>query len=292
MSSVTANLYYSAALVDGGREDDWVIDAVTSPPEISMNFRKLRTRVSITDLRIDEAFRPELDANGFEKRFAPTQIDPTALLSRSPTAVEAYRTETERLLRSMTGADAVTFFDTTFRRQDGGPSRDTQWQSAHQRVHVDQNPRSARARVTRHAGAEAQRFRRFQIINIWRPLLMPVRNYGLALCDWKSIDPSTELVPTRLHFPAWLQDRENYSIKFSSQHRWHFWSSLTPEEAIIFKCHDSGSRALAMAEGEAGDTDLLDVSGLCPHTAFFDENGPREGCLRTSLELRALLFYA
>lgn len=292
MSSVTATLYYSAPLVENGREDDWVIDGVTSPPDVTMNFRRLAVETRIADLRVGGDFSPVLDKAGFEKRTASTRVDPADLLERSPVALEAYRRETEELLRSMTGADAVIFFDATFRRQDGGAPHDGDYQSAHQRVHVDQNPQSARARALTHCGAEAERYRRFQIVNIWRPLLAPVRNYALAFCDFKSIDPDAELVPTRLDFPEWLKDRENYSVKFDPRHRWHFWSGLTPDEAVIFKCYDSASRALALASGDGERDGLLDVSGLCPHTAFFDENGPREGCLRTSVEMRALLFYA
>ena len=292
MSSVTACLYYSAPLVENGREDDWTIDAVTSPPEITMNFRRLAIETRIADLRVVDDFHPRLDKAGFEKCTAPSRVDPAALLERSPAALETYQRETEELLRSMTGAGAVVFFDATFRREDGGASRSGDYQSAHQRVHVDQNPRSARARAILHGGADAQQYRRFQIVNIWRPLLAPVRNYALAFCDCESIDPAAELVVTRLNFPAWLKDRENYSLKFSPSHRWYFWNGLAPDEAVIFKCYDSASRSLALANGSDEDSGLLDVSGVCPHTAFFDENGPQEGCLRTSVELRALLFYA
>lgn len=292
MSSVTASLYYSAPLTENGPEDDWTIDAVTSPPDITMNFRRLVIPTRIADLRAVDDFHPRLDKAGFEKRRLPTQVDPEVLLEKSPAALETYQRETEELLRAMTGADAVVFFDTTFRREDGGAPRSGDYQSSHQRVHVDQNPRSARARAAMHVGAEAQRYRRFQILNIWRPLLAPVRNYALALCDCESIDPAAELVATRLNFPAWLKDRENYSLKFSPSHRWYFWNGLTPDEAVIFKCYDSASRSLALANGSDEDGSLLDVSGLCPHTAFVDEKGPQDGCLRTSVEMRALLFYA
>ncbi len=292
MPSVTAPLYYSAPLVENGKEDDWVIDAVTSPPEIIMNFRRVAVETPIVDLRTADDFDPRLDIAGFEKHTVHTQVDAVALMERSSSALETYQREIEELLRSITNADAVTFFDATFRREDGSAPRSGDYQSAHQRVHVDQNPRSARARAALHANADAARYRRFQIINIWRPLLAPVRNYPLAFCDCESIDLAAELVPTRLDFPAWLTDRENYSLKYSSSHRWYFWSGLAPDEAVVFKCYDSASRALALASGDDAREDLLEVSGLCPHTAFFDENGPREGRLRTSVELRALLFYA
>jgi len=56
---------------------------------------------------------------------------------------------------------------------------------AHQRVHVDQSPNAARARAASHGlGRE---FRRFQIINTWQPLIEPVRNFPLAMCDYRSV---------------------------------------------------------------------------------------------------------
>jgi cephamycin C biosynthesis protein len=162
------------------------------------------------------------------------------------------------------------------------------------RVHVDQSPKSARARAADHTGP-GRPFRRFQIVNIWRPLIEPVRNFPLALCDYRSLDLSADLVPTRLRFPAWLKDRENYSVRYNPGHRWHYWGSLSPDEVILFKCYDSASRGLALADegAECGERDdLIDTAGLCPHTAFFDEKGPATGHLRTSLEMRALLFYS
>lgn len=104
------------------------------------------------------------------------------------------------------------------------------------------------------------------------------------------MDPATDLVATRLRFPAWLKDRENFSVKFNPSHRWYYWGSLSPDEVLVFKCFDSASRGLALAGGASGP-DLTDVAGLCPHTAFLDPAGPVTGRLRTSVELRALLFY-
>ncbi|AXB41653.1 CmcJ/NvfI family oxidoreductase [Amycolatopsis albispora] len=286
MPRVSSPLYYAAPLTPAGRADDWCIDAVTRPPEVLFNFRKVGVETLIEDLR-EGALRPSLDETGFEKADAESTVDHRDLLDNDETALEAYRKETGELLKALTGADAVEFFDATLRRQDA--SGDPAAQSPHQRVHVDQSPRSALARaLNRRAPGE---FRRFQIINVWRPLLEPVRNFPLALCDFRSLDLVADLVPTRLDFPDWLKDRENYSVRHNPKHRWYHWDSLTPDEALVFKCHDSASRALASVGGETASGELLDVAGLCPHTAFYDHNGPSTGHLRTSLELRALAFH-
>ncbi|UJW29244.1 hypothetical protein L3Q67_28900 [Saccharothrix sp. AJ9571] len=284
---MSSPLYYAAPLTPDGGDGDWCIDAVTRPPEVLFNFRKVGVETTITDLR-EGSIRPALDETGFEKVTAPTGASQRGLLDSEEAALERYRRETGELLRSLTGAAVVEFFDATLRRQDAAD--DPAAQSPHQRVHVDQSPGSARARAERHLGP-GREFRRFQIINVWRPLLEPVRNFPLALCDYRSLDLAADLVPTRLDFPDWLKDRENYSVRHNPAHRWYFWDSLTPEEALVFKCYDSASRGLAMAGGEQTGAELRDVAGLCPHTAFFDENGPSTGHLRTSLELRALAFH-
>ncbi len=289
MPTVSSLLYYSAPLTPAGRDDNWCIDAVSRPPEVLFNFRKVATETVVTDLR-DSTIRPKLDDMGFEKVVHPTRVNQRSLLEGHASSLEHYRRETGELLTSLTGADEVRFFDATVRRKEADAPRDTSHQSPHLRVHVDQSPKSARARAADHSGP-GHRFSRFQIVNVWRPLIEPVRNFPLAMCDYRSLDLSTDLVTTRLNFPAWLKDRENYSVKYNPGHRWHYWEALSPDEAIVFKCYDSASRGLALAREEAGRRDLIDVAGLCPHTAFFDEKGPTTGHLRTSLEMRALLFY-
>lgn len=289
MSTVSAVLYYGAPLLPAGSEDNWVIDAVSHPPDVIWNFEKVAVKTVISDLR-NEMVQPKLDQMGFEKVLLPTKVDQQALADRVASSVEQYQVETEAQLKFLTHADSVVFFDATVRRENPMAPCAPPVQPAHLRVHVDQNPRSALARAINHGGPE-RRFSRFQIVNIWRPLLGTVRNFPLTLCDYQSLNLSSDLVPTRLNYPAWLKDRENYSLKANSNHRWYYWGSLSPDEAIIFKCYDSASRGLAIfSEGKERDG-LIDVAGLCPHTAFFNESGPTSGCLRTSLELRALLFY-
>nr|CCB84778.1 CmcJ protein [Streptantibioticus cattleyicolor NRRL 8057 = DSM 46488] len=289
MPTVTSLLYYSAPLTPPGRDDDWCIDALSRPPEVLFNFRKVGVETPITDLR-HSTLTPRLDDMGFHMTVHPTAVDQRDLLADSRPAYRRYRQETAELLTALTGADEVRFFDATVRHQDAGDQGDPSYQSPHLRVHVDQSPRSAWARVAGHDGAP-RAFRRFQIVNVWRPLVGPVRNYPLALCDYRSLDLTADLVPTRLRFPAWLKDRENYSVRHNPAHRWYYWGSLTPDEVVLFKCYDSASRGLAPLGGEAARSGLLDVAGLSPHTAFYDETAAGTGHLRTSLEMRALVFH-
>ena len=127
---------------------------------------------------------------------------------------------------------------------------------------------------------------------MWRPLIAPVRNFPLAVCDYRTVDVAGDLVVTRLRFPAWLADRENFSVRYNPSHRWYYWRGLAPDEVMVFKCFDSASAGLAGVSEGAGAPGSLDVSGLCPHTAFVDPDGPTTGRLRTSVELRALVLYS
>lgn len=289
MTNVSTLLYYSAPLAPAGRDDDWCIDAVSQPSKVHMNFRIVGVETTVTDLRNGE-LSPKLDETGFEKVVYPTQVDHQALAAKSGTSLERYQSELGELLTALTGADLVQFFDVTVRRQDSGVRGGSPLQAPHQRVHVDQSPKSARARAARH-GEPGRRFRRVQIINVWRPLIGPVRNYPLAVCDYRSLNISADMVATRLRFPDWLKDRETYSVKHNPDHRWYYWKAMSPDEVLVFKCYDSASRDLALTDEDAEGSGLIDVAGLCPHTAFFDEAGPVDGNLRTSVEMRALLFY-
>ncbi|MFC7817457.1 MULTISPECIES: CmcJ/NvfI family oxidoreductase [unclassified Streptomyces] len=289
MTNVSTLLYYSAPLEPAGRDDDWCIDAVSQSPKVHLNFRVVGVEATVTDLR-NGALSPGLDRTGFEKLVSPTRVDHHALAAKSDSSLERYRSELSELLTALTGADLVRFFDVTVRRQEDGRVKGSPSQAPHQRVHVDQSPKSALARAARH-GEPGRRFSRVQIVNAWRPLFGPVRNYPLAVCDYRSLHVSADLVPTRLLFPDWLKDRETFSVKHNPDHRWYYWNGMSPDEVLVFKCYDSASRSLASPAEGPEHSDLIDVAGLCPHTAFFDDGGPVDGTLRTSVEMRALLFY-
>ncbi|WP_439373840.1 CmcJ/NvfI family oxidoreductase [Bradyrhizobium sp. DASA03120] len=303
METTPTTLYYSAPLAPGGREDNWECDAATQPPTVLCNFRlSVEVNVGVLDLRTADD-QPTLDGWGFEKHLFPTRVDQRGLIDHVSPTIEEYQHEIVGALRRLLNADDVVLFDTVVRHKDTEePVKmiDSPFVGPYMRVHVDQNPRSAWARLGHHGGPNRV-FRRFQILNAWRPLLEPVRNYPLALCDYRSLDPEVDLVTTRRVLPEWMherwvQDREGYSLKHRPEHRWCHWSALTPDETIVFKCYDSASSSLALkADGAIPpelEGELIEVAGLCPHSAFLDPYGPTKGHLRSSIEVRALVFYA
>ena len=307
MEWASGTLYYSAPLTPGGREDNWHYDAVSKPPSVLSNFLTVGIETGVADLRSTN-LKPTLDLWGFEKYEFPTSVKQIDLSNSDPEAIDAYRDEITSYLKAVLGADDVVLFDTVVRHKDTeAPAKPSgsPFVAPYMRVHVDQNPRSALAQLKHHVGFRAD-LRRFQILNVWRPLIIPVKNYPLALCDYQSLNPHKDLIATRRLLPEWMhelwvQDREGYSLKHRAEHRWYYWKFLMPNEAIVFKCHDSASTSLALGqEGrharkqdipDSIEFSLLDVSGLCPHTAFFDPRSPDRGHLRSSVDVRVLALY-
>lgn len=103
-------------------------------------------------------------------------------------------------------------------------------------VHIDQTLVAAANRVHRHLPAdEAPELlkKRFQIINLWRPINHPAWDTPLALCDYTSVTPDQDLVPSQLLYATY--EGENYSVRYNPEHRWKYVSGLKPEEYILIK---------------------------------------------------------
>ncbi len=182
----------------------------------------------------------------------------------------------ERLVAAHTGAARVLAFDHNLRCAARTKRGDDGVQGPVRYAHNDYTERSAPQRVRDllpAAEAEARLRRRFTVINFWAPLRRPVRNAPLAVCDAQTIRPS-DLVPTDLHYA----DRvgEVYSLRFSPGHRWYYYPTMTPDEALLLKCFDSDV-------GRARFT---------AHTAFDDPTSPADAPPRESIEIRTLAFFA
>jgi cephamycin C biosynthesis protein len=301
MESVSTTLFYSAPLTPGGRVDNWECDAASRPPEVVCNFLTVGVELGVNDLRTATDLNPTLDGWGFQKFDFPTAVDQKDFLDYGNASIEAYIAETKDFLKTTLGADDVVHFDTCIRQKDTDAAVKlvtNPFVGPYQRVHVDQNPTSAQARLGHHVG-QARPVSRFQIINVWRAFSEPVKNYPLALLDYRTVDPVEDLVVTRRILPEWMhqrwvQDREGFSLRHRDEHRWYHWSGLTPDEVVLFKCHDSASKSLMTTHGNLGadsDDGLREVAGVCAHSAFFDAKGPNEGHLRSSADLRFIVLY-
>jgi len=145
-------------------------------------------------------------------------------------------------------------------------------------AHVDQTIASSIARVHQHLSpTEAPDLlkRRFQIINLWRPISHTALDWPLGLCDYRSVDPKTDTYPLALIYPD--HEGETMGIKYNPNQKWKYFRGMIPEEAVLLKCFDS------VQDGS--------VAVFTPHTGFEDPTTPEGTPPRESIELRALVFY-
>jgi len=113
--------------------------------------------------------------------------------------------------------------------------------------------------------------KRFAFINVWRPI-STVRSKPLACCDATTVTDDDLLV-----FSIHYADRvgENYFARHSPDHRWVYFSDMTPDEVLLLKQWDT------------------DPSGakFSLHTAFADPSSPASAPERESIEVRCVLIY-
>jgi hypothetical protein len=228
--------------------------------------------VRIRDARA-ESVPPTLDRNGFElqqHRSAFAEFNDDARIR------ELYYPETEQLLVRATGAEKVVIFDHTTRLDVQKPAKG-EGAPPVRGVHCDQTFVSGPRRVRDHLPADEAERRlrgRCAIINVWRPIAAPVYTAPLALCDARSI-ALEDIVPTSFVYPDKVG--EVALFRPNPEHRWYYFSRITPEEVILIKIFDS------LTDGTAR---------LSAHTAFDDPTTPENAPPRRSIEVRALVFWA
>ncbi|KAF9458557.1 hypothetical protein BDZ94DRAFT_1270341 [Collybia nuda] len=190
-----------------------------------------------------------------------------------------YYPESEELIKELTGASKVVIFDHTIRRRRAGQIDDSpDRRQPVAQAHVDQTTASAIARIHRHLPPEDTSSllrRRFQIINLWRPISHPAVDWPLGLCDYRSVDPKTDTFPIALVYPD--REGETLGVSYNPKQKWKYFYGVTPDELVLIKCFDS------VQDGS--------VAIFTPHTGFADPSTPKGTPPRESIELRALVFY-
>jgi len=290
--SVSTTLVYNEAAPDTVPGVKWEVDINAQK---SINHAKVDKQVNIYDVRGQEN-ATHIDTTGFQVFTEPSSVSADFLLTSSDEEIQrVYYPEVEKLLKDRTGASRVVFFDHTIRKPHPPEVPETpQTRRPVSRVHVDQTPASSHRRVDRHV-QPPQPYKRFQLINVWRPILNTVYDWPLAVCEASTLDVVYDLVPTTLKYAPPTPAGEIYSVTYSPNHKWWFWSEMTPDDVILLKCYDSASRALTQVKESKADvleSELRDVAGLTPHTAFFDAEGAKKSSdKRHSIEVRTLVFY-
>ncbi|KAH7908715.1 hypothetical protein BJ138DRAFT_1090791 [Hygrophoropsis aurantiaca] len=275
VSTVSAGLDYFTLPADGTRP---YINTHPDPQTgiRGRNWTPKEHPVEIENIREKED-EYTLDTAGFQYYKRPSKH---ITFSNDAEIKEEYYPESIALIQELTGASKVVLFDHTIRRHR--PSEietdETNRQPVSE-VHVDQTSASATARVHRHLPAdEANELvkKRFQIINLWRPIHHPAIDYPLTLCDYRSVDITEDLTPVALLYPD--RQGETLGVKYNPNHKWKYQKDMAQSEIVLIKCFDS------LQDGS--------VAILTPHTGFKDKTTPKDAPLRESIELRALVFYS
>ncbi len=215
-----------------------------------------------------------LEGNGFELLDAPSAVKD--FYDEAEVANLYYR-EIEELAMDMTGGTKARVYDHLLRqREEGRPSLtmgrpgDGSKPAAVGRVHNDYTETSGMARLNM-VFPEVEPQLPFLILNFWRPVLNPVIDTPLAVCDARSVS-MTDWIETDIIYPT--RKGQIYMLKHSDAHRWHYYPTMQPYEILVFKTYDSRRAAAAR---------------MTPHCAFDDVTAPGDAPLRRSMEIRCLV---
>ncbi|KAI1839984.1 hypothetical protein JX265_013600 [Neoarthrinium moseri] len=188
----------------------------------------------------------------------------------------AYYSECRELLKEVTGASRVHIFNHKVRR---GP---TQWhhlglnnlanRGPVTRTHVDQSYDGAEMRLRWEFPDEADDLvkKRYQIINIWRPIATILKD-PIAVADARSV-PDSDLVAADMVEDGYKG--ESWVVRSNPVHRWFFKYKLEPDEVLLIKCFDS----------------KLEVARRALHSAF-EDSSHKDLESRQSIEVRCLVLY-
>ncbi|KIW28117.1 uncharacterized protein PV07_07799 [Cladophialophora immunda] len=116
-------------------------------------------------------------------------------------------------------------------------------------------------------------YRRLVTVNVWKSLQGPGNDWPLALCDWRTLDRPSESVVVDVVYSK--DFTENESVYYSPNHKWYYFKDLQDDEVIVFHQTDSA----------------LPGGGGVAHASFQNPDADKNAAPRTSIELRAFVFY-
>ena len=187
---------------------------------------------------------PTVDSAGYALLRAPSGIedfyDDEAVRAR-------YYPEVAAFLRQALDALDVVVFDHNQRSAARAGQGQTGVRMPVQAAHNDYTPQSGprRAReILADAGRPAYAGHRMALINVCRPIVGPVQDMPLAVCDARSTTPS-DFVPTDIHhfgegdLEHPRHSGEIYSVLYNPAHRWYFAPDMQRDEVLLLKNWDS-----------------------------------------------------
>ncbi len=222
-----------------------------------------------------------LDVAGFEVHKAPSKINN---FYANTEVIEKYYPEVERKMEEILSAHKVIVFDHNVRSQvkaDAGQEGVREpVEGAHNDYTLSSGPRRI-AEVLKDRGYLDLISRRCALVNFWRPIIEPVEDMPLAICDAQTTELE-DFVATKIeHFQ---EDNlttptltgEIYSFKYNPKHRWFYVPKMKSSEVILLKCYDSADDGRACFTG---------------HTGFLNPNLPKTFTPRESIEARTVVVF-
>ena len=260
--------------------DGEVLRFVTETEELSTMQTRPGQWMPIANAR---AMATDLDREGFVLVRHVSGVADFDLIQEDPGVDQQYTAEMTALLQTVTGAARVLMLG-------GGKKR--YGESATDKLaplfnakparypHADNTDHSALALMQMieafAEGLEAEKFPRWALYNMWRPVSPPPQDFPLAVCDARTVSRADEVTVTAVteeRSGEIVHDTTGYL--HSGAHRWHYYPDMTRDEVIVFKAHDSDSSR----------------SGRVPHTAFTDPTCPAGVATRASVEMRGLALF-
>ena len=186
-----------------------------------------------------------------------------------------YEAEISEFLKSVTGCARVHIFDHTVRASDPELRESKQVREPAYLVHNDYTARSGFVCLNENLGDDAAALAgtRFQIVNVWRPLVDPVEDFPLALCDARSLNP-LDLIDSERR--ARNHTGEIQLAVHDAAHRWCYFPQMRPDEVLLFKTFDSKN----------GGRNNCSI-----HSAIRLADAPVDAKPRESIETRAFIFH-
>ncbi len=242
--------------------------------EIDQPMQRVSVDVNDARLRADADSVDEfgMHPSGFSLLEFPTRVN-NFLDANAISGV--YEAEVDVFLKSVTGCSRVHIFDHTVRASDPDLREQKQVREPAYLVHNDYTSNSGFVCLRENLGADAERLARsrFQIVNVWRPLVDPVEDYPLALCDARSLDRQ-DLIDTERRAPN--HTGEIQLAVHGGEQQWFYFSEMRPPEVLLFKTFDSKDGG---------------VHPCSIHSAIRLSQAPANAKPRESVESRAFVFY-
>ncbi|KAL1302193.1 hypothetical protein AAFC00_002623 [Neodothiora populina] len=192
--------------------------------------------------------------------------------------IDVYLRELSNTLRQYLGATRVQIFEHTIRKRHEifpiSTGEPYQYNQPTSMAHVDTTVPWAvsMARTLNDGNNDVTTNGHLQCVNVWKPIIGPVRDWPLAMCDPRTVVPKEDHEPCDLVYPDYVV--ENLQLYFRPTHRWVYLSDQQVSEAWVFVQSDTENGQVAV-----------------PHTSFPNPLASPDDPSRESIEARALVYY-